>query len=98
LVTSGNYVSVGDPLYRLVDADPLRLRIRVPERKMAGIVPGKDALVRLSDEGPGIPSRVTRLKPEVDPRTRTHEVEIAVPNPDLALSVGFFAGAEAQGG
>jgi RND family efflux transporter MFP subunit len=98
MVAAGNYVSVGAPLYRLVDADPLRLRVRVPERKMAGIVPGKEALVRISDEDPGIPSKITRLKPEVDPRTRTHEVEIAVPNAELGLSVGAFAAAEIKVG
>jgi RND family efflux transporter MFP subunit len=97
-VATGSYVAVGAPLYRLVDADPLRLRIRVPERKMAGIVPGKEALVRTSDDGPVTVAKVTRLKPEVDPRTRTHEVEIGVPNEKLALSVGAFAVAEIKVG
>ena len=54
LVAAGSYVSVGAPLYRLVDADPLRLRIRVPERKMAGIVAGKEALVRRATRRPSI--------------------------------------------
>jgi RND family efflux transporter MFP subunit len=93
-VSVGHYVMAGAPLYRLVDADPLRLRVRVPERRMAGVVPGKTALVRLSETSEPIASRVTRLRPEVDVRTRTHEVEISVANPDLALSVGAFAVAE----
>ena len=44
-VAQGSYVAVGAPLYRLVDANPLRLRVRVPERKMEGIVAGKEALI-----------------------------------------------------
>jgi RND family efflux transporter MFP subunit len=93
-VAAGSYVAIGAPLYRLVDANPLRLRIRVPERKMEGVVAGREAAIRLADEGPAIVARVTRLWPEVDPRTRTHEVEIEVPNPDFRLSVGAFAQAE----
>jgi membrane fusion protein, multidrug efflux system len=94
LVSVGTYVVVGAPLYRLVDADPLRLRVRVPERRMAGVVPGKEVFVQASDDSTPVKSKVTRLKPEVDTRTRTHEVEIEVPNTDLSLSVGAFAVAE----
>ncbi|HYC78342.1 MAG TPA: hypothetical protein VEI02_12015, partial [Planctomycetota bacterium] len=44
LVATGDYVAVGAPLYRLVDADPLRLVVRIPERRMAGVAPGRDAV------------------------------------------------------
>jgi multidrug efflux pump subunit AcrA (membrane-fusion protein) len=91
MVSPGTYVVVGAPLYRLVDADPLRLRVRVPERKMTGVLPGKPVSVMVNDSATPIEAKVTRLRPEVDTRTRTHEVEIEVPNPALALSVGAFA-------
>jgi RND family efflux transporter MFP subunit len=93
-VAVGNYVAVGDPLYRLVDADPLRLKVRVPERRMMGVAPGKPVAVFVSDTPKAIAAKVTRIRPEVDPRTRTHEVEIGVPNPDARHSVGAFAVAE----
>ncbi len=97
-VAVGDYVTVGAPLYRLVDADPLKLRVRVPERRMTGVVVGLD--VDVADNGKLRPAagRVTRLRPEVDPRTRTSEVEIEVPNPDFARSPGGFAIAEIKVG
>jgi RND family efflux transporter MFP subunit len=97
-VATGSYVAIGAPLYRVCDANPLRLRIRVPERKMEGVVPGKEAMIETGGGGPPITARVTRLLPEVDARTRTHEVEIDVPNPDFRLSVGSFASAEVRVG
>src|SRR5207247_2182438 len=43
LVAVGDRVAIGDPLYRLVDPDPLRLRVQVPERRMAGVELGRPA-------------------------------------------------------
>jgi RND family efflux transporter MFP subunit len=93
-VAVGDYVSVGSPLYRLVDADPLKLRVRVPERRMEGVVAGRRAAVTTAADSRPIEGRVSRLRPEVDPRNRTYEVEIETPNPGSKLTVGSFAVAE----
>ncbi|MCK6480061.1 MAG: efflux RND transporter periplasmic adaptor subunit [Planctomycetes bacterium] len=94
LVSAGDYVAVGRPLYRLLDASPLRLRVRVPEARMEGVVPGKAATATVAGSAKPVSGRVTRLRPEVDPATRTFEVEIEVGNPDLAIAAGAFAVAE----
>lgn len=93
LVAVGDYVKVGDPLYRLVDVDPLKLRVRVPERRAAGVVPGRAASATLAGAAP-LRGVVTRVRPEIDPRTRTVDIEIEIPNADLRLLPGAFGVAE----
>jgi len=94
LVATGDHVAVGEALFRLVDTDPLELRVRVPERRMEGLVAGRPAAVRLASSAEPVRAKVTRVRPEVDPRTRTHDVEIEIPNADLRHAVGAFATAE----
>jgi RND family efflux transporter MFP subunit len=97
-VAVGDYVAVGAPLYRLIDPDPLRLRVRVPERRMAGVEPGRLVSVTTASRPGAIEGRVLRVRPEVDLRTRTYDVEVEVPNPDFDLHVGAFAVAEIRVG
>lgn len=94
LVATGDHVAVGEALFRLVDTDPLELRVRVPERRMAGLVAGRPAAVRIASSSEPVRAGVTRVRPEVDPRTRTHDVEIEIPNADFRHAVGAFATAE----
>jgi RND family efflux transporter MFP subunit len=89
---------VGSPLYRLVDSDPLKLLVRVPERRMGGVDVGRGVDVSTAASPQPVPGRISRLRPEVDPRTRTYEVEIEVPNRDLRLAAGAFAAADIRVG
>ncbi len=95
-VAVGDYVRVGDPLLRLVDADPLLLRLAVPERRMTGVVVGLAVQVSVASAGEPVAAKLVRVRPEVDPRTRTYVVEAAVPNAALALAPGAFATAEIE--
>jgi RND family efflux transporter MFP subunit len=90
-VAAGDFVSVGSVLYRLLDTDPLRLVVRVPERRMAGVEKGRPVSVETASRKEPVPGTVLRVRPEVDLRTRTHDVEIEVRNPDGRLAVGAFA-------
>lgn len=98
LVAAGDRVSVGAPLFRLVDLDPLRLRVQIPERRMTGVEPGRTATLRIAATAGPVEGRVTRIRPEVDERTRTVDVEISVGNPDLSIKAGAFATAEIEVG
>jgi RND family efflux transporter MFP subunit len=91
LVAQGDYVSVGDALYRLLDTDPLRLVVNVPERRMQGVTKGRPATVTSATTSDTLQGTVLRVRPEVDLRTRTYDVEIEVPNPDGRIAVGTFA-------
>jgi RND family efflux transporter MFP subunit len=91
LVAVGDYVSVGAVLYRLLDTDPMRLVVRIPERRMTGVVKGRPVSVEIASSKEPVPGVVLRVRPEVDLRTRTHEVEVEVRNPDGHIAVGGFA-------
>ena len=39
-----DYVTIGSPLFRLLDANPIELRVQVPERRMAGVAVGGVAM------------------------------------------------------
>jgi RND family efflux transporter MFP subunit len=97
-VAAGDYVSVGTALYRLIDTDPLRLVVRIPERRMPGIERGRHADVRAASQPDPVQGEVLRVRPEVDLRTRTSEVEISVANPQGRLAVGAFAVVEIRVG
>lgn len=90
-VSVGEYVREGDPLFRTLIMDPVKFRGDAPERFVARIREGQPA--RLGVEAWSIPfeGRVTRVSPQVNPRSRTFPVEITVPNPEGRLRPGSFA-------
>jgi RND family efflux transporter MFP subunit len=94
----GDFVQVGAPLVRLVDADPLKLRVLVPERLLGRIV--KEQAVRVFTEAhqSEFLGTVSRVSPAVDTRTRAFVVEVLVPNPERVLKPGSFATAEIEVG
>jgi membrane fusion protein (multidrug efflux system) len=92
LVSPGQYVKVQTPAMIVVDSDPLRVRLKVPERMAGWIAVGQPVTVQVE----AYPSRsfggkVSRINPSVDPQARTFEVEALLENPDGALKPGFFA-------
>ena len=95
-VSVGDFVQVGTPLIRLVAADPVKLRVNVPERRFGEIAPGQKVTVHADSNVGGDPVRaeVSRVAPALNIETRTLPVEIVIDNPDLRLKPGGFATAE----
>ncbi|MBL8842808.1 MAG: efflux RND transporter periplasmic adaptor subunit [Planctomycetes bacterium] len=94
LVDRGESVALGAAVARLVRADPIRLRLAVPESLAGELAPG--LAVRLAARG-GAPPRsatVTRLAPDLDRRNRTLRLEVDLANGDGALRPGEFVEAE----
>jgi multidrug efflux pump subunit AcrA (membrane-fusion protein) len=90
-VTPGQYLKVQTPVMIIVNVDPLRVRLKVPE-KMAGWVKTGQS-VSISVEA--YPERtfggkVSRINPSVDQQTRSFEVEALINNSDGTLKPGFF--------
>jgi multidrug efflux pump subunit AcrA (membrane-fusion protein) len=98
IVTPGDFVQVGAPLIRLVDADPLKLRVPVTERRLGIIKKGQRVAVKVEAFAETFAGEVSRVSPAVDTSTRTFAVEISVPNPQRALKPGLFATAEIETG
>lgn len=96
LAGTGDYLSVGGPVLRLVRHDPLRLRVEVPERDAASVRAGQAVRVRLDAEsgGPPIASRIARTSPVLSQRSRTLLAEVELANADGRLRPGQFARVE----
>jgi membrane fusion protein (multidrug efflux system) len=91
-VDAGDFVAPGTPLFELVDSS--RLKVRAPARAadVPFLVVGREVEVRV-DAYPGevFRARVERLGAELDPASRTLDVEAEIANPDGRLRPGLPA-------
>jgi RND family efflux transporter MFP subunit len=94
LVSVGEYVRPGTPLFDLVDDDPLVLRGDVPERFAQEIAVGQPVQIKV-DAYPDtvFDGRLVRVSPAANAENRSITVEAEVPNPARQLKAGFFASA-----
>ena len=107
-IVAARSVEVGDvvlsrmKLLEVLEAEPdvphaiaLRFKAYVSERRIKDIEVGQKSEVRL-DACPGetFIGRLSRIYPEVDPRTRMVAVEIELPNPDGRLRPGLSGTAQ----
>jgi membrane fusion protein (multidrug efflux system) len=93
----GDYVSVGDDLFTLVDDDPMEIRFSVPERYLGQLQEGSPVSLTVRS----MPDRTFRGKvdfvsPYVDSRNRTVELKARIPNPASELRAGQFADVRLQ--
>jgi membrane fusion protein (multidrug efflux system) len=91
MVSEGTYVKSGTEVCRLVLDQTLKLRVPVPERFSAEIKEGQQVDVTSAAFAEPFVGKLTRVNPSVDPRTRTFDVEIQIPNPERKLKPGGFA-------
>ena len=96
-VTTGQYLKVQTPVMTIVNVDPLRARLSVPEKMSPWVRVGRE--VKLSLEAfPGreFAGRVSRINPSVDEKNRTFEIEALVSNRGAELKPGSFVKATIQ--
>ena len=91
LVSIGEYVKEGTPLFKLVDDDPIRLRANVPERFVPEIAQGQKVFVTIEGYDRPFEGEVRRINAQIDPASRTFQVEARIPNADRRLKPGAFA-------
>ncbi|HLL89336.1 MAG TPA: efflux RND transporter periplasmic adaptor subunit [Tepidisphaeraceae bacterium] len=92
LVSVGEYVREGTPLFRLVADDPVKFRGQIPERFGDQIRVGQRVTLGVeSHPGKSFDGVVSRLSPQIDPASRTFQVEALIPNPHRHLKPGAFA-------
>jgi len=93
LASSGDYLAIGTPIARLVQTDPLRLRLQVPEREAVAV--RANQLVRVSVEGDTniYHGKLARLAPAIRETNRMLEAEADLPNPG-GLRAGLFVRAQ----
>lgn len=96
-VTIGQYVKVQTPVMIVVNVDPLRARLKIPE-KVAGWVPVGQAVTVSVEAYPDLKfgGTIWRINPSVDPQTRTFDAEALIENHWKTLKPGFFVKATIQ--
>jgi multidrug efflux pump subunit AcrA (membrane-fusion protein) len=92
MVSPGQYVKVQTPVMVIVDNDPLRVRLKVPEKMAGWVAVGQAVKVQVE----AYPERafdgtISRINPSVEPQTRSFEVEALLDNKGGLLKPGFFA-------
>src|SRR5438105_8727538 len=90
LVTAGTGNS-GTPLFNMVQSDPLRVYVFLPQTNGASMREGQQAKI-LVQEAPGqyFEGTVTRTAGALDPTSRTMQVEVQVPNHEGKLYAGMY--------
>ena len=88
----GEYVSPQQKVATIVNLNPLRVRIDIPEQAIPRVHVGESVSVRVS----AYPDRnfaghIARISPNVTPTSRTLTVEAEVQNPNGELKPGQFA-------
>src|SRR6185503_9229115 len=89
----GNYVAVGTPIFRIVQTDPLRLRLEVPERDSSAVRVGQGVRVSVEGDTNIYTGQVARVAPAIRETDLMLQVEADVPNPG-GLRAGLFARAQ----
>ena len=91
LITAGSSTT-SVPLFKMAQADTLRILVNVPQTFARSIMPGQSATVVLK-EFPGriFSGKVSRDAGALDPTSRTLLAEVIVANGDLALKPGMYA-------
>ncbi len=90
-VTVGQYLKVQAPVMTIVNVDPLRVHLNVPEKMSPWVRVGREVTLNLEAfPGRNFTGRIARINPSVDEKTRTFEIEALVSNPSGELKPGSF--------
>ena len=94
-VTVGQYLKASGasstPVLSIVNIDPVRVRLKIPE-KMAGWIPVGQQVTVSVEAYPDrtFQGKISRINPSVDPQTRTFDAEALIENHQGILKPGFF--------
>ncbi len=89
-VDVGDYVARGDEIARIIENNPLKAVVQVPQHRVHQVRVGGEAAVIFAD-GQRRPGEITYVASLAEIATRTFRVEIRVPNPERSLPAGISA-------
>ena len=93
LASVGEYLAAGAPIVEIVQIDPLRLRVEVPEREAHNVKNGQSVRVTVEGDPDAYLGFVKRLSPTISQQNRVLAVEADVRNSGR-LRPGAFVRAE----
>jgi RND family efflux transporter MFP subunit len=95
LVSPGEYLKENTPIYTLVKADPMRLRVEIPETAAAIVRPGTQLRFKTDAVPDRLYSAVVReLNPSLDAQNRTLTAEARLTSANGKLRPGMFVQVE----
>ncbi len=83
----GDVVAAGEPVAEIVENDPLRAVVQVPQHRVDEVIEGLEARVIFVD-GEARDGSVVYVSVTADDQTRTFRARVRVPNPDRDLPAG----------
>lgn len=89
-IVPGQYVNPAEPVYTLVDFQPLRVRVHLPEVVAHKVQVDDEVFLDVESSDAPVPARVERISPVVDPATSTVRLTLRVEEDAERLSVGGF--------
>jgi multidrug efflux pump subunit AcrA (membrane-fusion protein) len=99
MITPGAVVEPGEEVYTISDLSALWMLASISEDDVARIHLGSGARITTQAyPDAAFPGRVSYLSPELDPKTRTLQARITVPNPGSRLRVAMYVTAQIDGG
>lgn len=98
-VERGTLVNQGSVAFVLADLSSVKAVFAMPDQEVARVKPG-DSLTMVADALPGrqFSGLVSAVSPSADPKSRAFDVEVTIPNPDLALKDGMIASVRRDAG
>jgi RND family efflux transporter MFP subunit len=97
-VDSGQTVAAGMPVFSIVELNPVKVRVGVPEAEIAKVQRGAEAEITVpSLGGRCFKGKVAIIGVASEPTSRTYTVKILVPNPGPVLLAGMVAEARILG-
>jgi RND family efflux transporter MFP subunit len=94
----GNTVAAGMPVIGVLDLNPVKVRVAIPESEIGKVQQGARATVTIpSLDGKQFEGKVEAVGVAADPASRTYTVKITVPNPQHVLRAGMVAEARIYG-
>jgi RND family efflux transporter MFP subunit len=94
----GATVSPAQPVFTIVDLDPVRVRVGVPEGDIGHVTEGAAATIRVPALDASFAGRVSLIGVAADAATRSYTVEIKVPNSARRMRAGMVAEATIENG
>lgn len=86
----GDFVDKGEPVATVVDLNPVKIAIDIPEREINKVATDGSAQAHLVD-GSMVTGTVVYVSSSANPTTRTFRVEVELANPDGSLREGTTA-------
>jgi RND family efflux transporter MFP subunit len=97
-INVGDTVAAGSPVFSVLDLDPVKVRVGVPEAEIGKIATGARATISLpSLGGKQFEGRLEALGVAADSASRTYTAKIAVSNPAHLLREGMVSQAQIFG-